>query len=379
MTSRIWNIVTGVYPPQSGGVADYTRIVAKGLAARGEDVHVWTGPTDDPGCGDAGVAVHRLPDQFGPIGLARLNAGIARARDSRILIQYVPHAFGWRAMNIPFCAWVAAQGRAELAVTFHEVAFPVFRGQSLRRNALGAVNRVMARLVVRAAKTIFVTASAWEKLLHGKVGRPRRIVWTPVPSNIRRIDDERAVASVRRRYANQGSFLVSHFAWAETPWISGVMSAMIGDLLRARDDLTFMLMGRGSGDMYRAVVKDDSSIRRRVAATGELTPRDLSCHLSACDLVVQPYPDGISGRRTTTMAALAHGLPVLSTEGCHTESIWRESGAVSLVPDANACELADRASRLLDSAAERRRVGAAGLKLYERAFDLRHTLDALCQ
>src|SRR5262245_59769784 len=62
---RIWHLVTGEYPPQPGGVADYTRLVAQGLAAAGDTVHVWAAraPGDTPQ--DVGVTVHRLPDHFG--------------------------------------------------------------------------------------------------------------------------------------------------------------------------------------------------------------------------------------------------------------------------------------------------------------------------
>jgi len=36
-----WAILTGEYPPQPGGVSDYTRLVAEGLAVGGDEVHVW--------------------------------------------------------------------------------------------------------------------------------------------------------------------------------------------------------------------------------------------------------------------------------------------------------------------------------------------------
>ena len=36
-----WHILTGEYPPQPGGVSDYTRMVAEGLAAAGDEVVVW--------------------------------------------------------------------------------------------------------------------------------------------------------------------------------------------------------------------------------------------------------------------------------------------------------------------------------------------------
>ena len=103
-------IITGEYPPQSGGVADYTRLVARGLAAAGDEVHVWAPAVPGPEPDDPGVTVHRLPGRFGPQGLAALDAGLRRLPGpARILVQYVPHAFGWKAMNVPFCLWLRAR------------------------------------------------------------------------------------------------------------------------------------------------------------------------------------------------------------------------------------------------------------------------------
>jgi hypothetical protein len=36
-----WHLVTCEYPPQVGGVSDYSLAVATGLAAAGQTVHVW--------------------------------------------------------------------------------------------------------------------------------------------------------------------------------------------------------------------------------------------------------------------------------------------------------------------------------------------------
>ncbi len=48
--------------------------------------------------------------------------------------------------------------------------------------------------------------------------------------------------------------------------------------------------------------------------------------------MIQPYPDGISSRRTSAMAGLALGLPIVSTSGHLTETIWAEHAAVVLTP-----------------------------------------------
>jgi glycosyltransferase involved in cell wall biosynthesis len=52
---------------------------------------------------------------------------------------------------------------------------------------------------------------------------------------------------------------------------------------------------------------------RHITWTGYLGVGQLSSYLAAADLAVLPFADGVSWRRTTLLAALAHGLPVLST------------------------------------------------------------------
>jgi glycosyltransferase involved in cell wall biosynthesis len=50
-----------------------------------------------------------------------------------------------------------------------------------------------------------------------------------------------------------------------------------------------------------------------VYRTGYTDLPEVSAHLLAADAVVMPYRDGVSFRRTTLIAALRHGCPVVST------------------------------------------------------------------
>ena len=63
-----------------------------------------------------------------------------------MLVQYVPHAFGWKGGNLPFCLWLWNRKDLRPWVMFHEVAYPFEAGDRLGRRALAAVNHVMARL-----------------------------------------------------------------------------------------------------------------------------------------------------------------------------------------------------------------------------------------
>ena len=150
-----WHVITGEYPPQFGGVSDYSRLVARGLASIGDNVDVWAPRWDVASDQSDGVSLNRLSDHFGPRSLATI--GRAMRPDARLLVQYVPHAFGHKAMNVPFCAWLFSQRKKRsIDVMFHEVGFPVRRSQAIRYNFLGLVNRVMAMLVARSASRLFV-------------------------------------------------------------------------------------------------------------------------------------------------------------------------------------------------------------------------------
>jgi glycosyltransferase involved in cell wall biosynthesis len=50
-----------------------------------------------------------------------------------------------------------------------------------------------------------------------------------------------------------------------------------------------------------------------VHRSGYVDPAQVSANLLASDVVVMPYRDGVSFRRTTLIAALRHGCPVVST------------------------------------------------------------------
>ena len=49
-----WHILSGEYPPQPGGVSDYTAGLAEGLAKAGAEVHVWVPPASGDCAGRRG-------------------------------------------------------------------------------------------------------------------------------------------------------------------------------------------------------------------------------------------------------------------------------------------------------------------------------------
>src|SRR5206468_1086025 len=69
-----------------------------------------------------------------------------------------------------------------------------------------------------------------------------------------------------------------------------------------------------------------------ILRTGFVEAAQVSAHLLACDAVVLPYRDGVSFRRGSLMAALAHGCTIITTEPQTTMPELRDGENVRLVP-----------------------------------------------
>jgi glycosyltransferase involved in cell wall biosynthesis len=77
------------------------------------------------------------------------------------------------------------------------------------------------------------------------------------------------------------------------------------------------------------------------------------------------------------MAGLALGLPIVTTEGRHSEPLWRQSGAVEFVPTDDPDQLVRAAERLLRDPRARANLGKAARLVYEREFALQRTVERL--
>jgi glycosyltransferase involved in cell wall biosynthesis len=375
-----WHII-GEYPPQPGGVSDYTGRVAAGLAQQGDEVHVWCGPSPNPDSGPAtpGVVVHRALGSFSPADLRSVGEQLDRfPAPRRILVQWVPHAYGYRSMNVGFCAWLrsrAARSGDQVDIMAHE-PFLSF-GRNYRQSAAALVHRLMTILLLRSAARVWISIPAWEGLLRPyALGRKIPFQWLPIPSNIPVAQNPSARENIRRLYAPDDTILIGHFGthgWPVTPLLESILE-MLGDVL---PDARVLLMGIGSREFRAEMTEKRPQLTPMIHATGALPPEDLSAHVAECDLLVQPYPDGVSSRRTSVMLGLSHAKAVVTTAGELTEPLWSASNALALAPAGDTKAFVRLVEQLACDPAERRRMGQAARKLYQARFDLSITIGAL--
>lgn len=372
-----WAILTGEYPPDPGGVSDYTGQLAKALVEAGDRVHVFAPPMKSPrivsrGGPADGVQVMRLDDTFGPRGIARLSrelSQLASAR-TRVLVQYVPQAFGFRGMNLLMSSWLALVGDLPIDVMFHEVAMPLEPNRAFRQNALAHVQRFMARSVARSAERIFVSTTWWAAVL-SMLAPGRAFRSLPVPSNIPAIAV--GCAEIRARYVrNDRPFLLGHFGALGQPELIETMVAT----LQANPGAQFLIIDHRAEQFVARLLARHGELKDRFHGVQGLSNEQVANHLAACDVLVQPYPDGVTTRRSSLMAGLALGLPVVSTRGIGTEDLW-QSQAAPMLTDYQPEAIATAVRQLLEDPTRRREVGESGRTLYRERFDLPQTVRKL--
>lgn len=370
--------MTGEFPPAPGGVSDYTFAVAAALAGAGECVHVWCPGARGSAADPAGVTVHRSDGHWTAADID----GFDRALDAlpgprRLLVQWVPHAFGRRSMNLRFCAWVVSRARAgdTIDLMVHEPFLP-FREGSWRQDVAAVVHRLMVWRLLRAARRTWVSIPAWTAALEPWAPQAMRFCWLPVPSNVPVSASPAAPSDPRSRFPVSVRQVIGHFGTYDR--LQGDrLHDLIPRLLDGRDDLGVLLLGRHGGDFARQVVARHPALAARVLAAPDLPAPDLSAHLLACDVLLQPYPDGASTRRTTLMAALSHGVPTVTTRGRLTEPFWESSRAVAMVGCDDHAALVGAVHRLVEDRDGRHEMAAAARALYETRFAMRHVVERL--
>ena len=375
------HIITSEYYPQPGGVSDYAKQVAEGLANEGEEIHVWCPETDRAllRTSNEAVLVHRELGQFMPDDLKRLGERLDTfPAPRRILVQWVPHGYGRRSMNLPFCTWLWRRAKRHgdvVEVMVHE-AFLTFSG-SWRQHGAALVHRLMTVILIQAASCAYFSASEcqrrWESFT---LGRRIPLQLLPVPSNIGVKRDEARIQAIRRRYSAEGTLLLGHFGTYGAPVLS-VLEPIVYEIGREIPNQPLLLLGRGSLEFRDHLVSQCPAWEKNLHATGPLTSDELSCYVSACDLLIQPYPDGATTRRTSLMVGLSHGKPIVTTKSPVTEPLWEQSGAVGLTGAGDTTSFVKLLGEVLKDPKERARLSEAACKLYQENFDISHTVAAL--
>jgi glycosyltransferase involved in cell wall biosynthesis len=273
-------------------------------------------------------------------------------------------------MNVPFCRWLArlAQNGADMRVMFHEPFF-YFGVERPWRNVLALVQRRMAAILLRSATRVYYSTESWKPLLEPH-GSPSSVEVLPIPATIPVDVPAAAVDRFKTRFS--GSPLIGHFG-TYGDHVAGELGRIVPLLIERLPRARILLTGRGAATFVRQI---GNGARARMDVVGEQDGVSIAAALRACDVLVQPFPDGVTTRRTSMMAALSSARPVVTTSGDLTEPLWSED-AVAMAPAGDQAQFVDEVARLAADTSRRQTVGMRGRQLYDERFALAGTIGRL--
>jgi len=108
---------------------------------------------------------------------------------------------------------------------------------------------------------------------------------------------------------------------------------------------------------------DELNLAEHVSWTGYVGGQEVSANFWASDICVLPYRDGVSFRRGTLMAALVHGLPIVSTYPRVEVAEIIENENMGLVPSDDAEALANKIAEVASQPQLRRRLACGAAEL----------------
>lgn len=352
-------LISGEYPPMEGGVGAFTQEIAKALAALGHTIHIITSRQARPPSPERRIGALLEPVD---IGFAQLHPRVRRWRWPSLAtvadivlrheldvvnIQYQAAAYHMRSPAANFLPW-RLKGLVKTAVTFHDLRVPYLFPKA------GRLRQKAVYFMARQAHGCITTNEADYQRLQALLETP--LAQIPIGSNITTYQPNHIeIEEVRDLWGLQSSdCLLGYFGFLnESKGADSLLHTLAG--LDSSTHLLFIGGQTGSSDarnnesflaQTRQLISE-LALDERVHWTGFVPEQRVSTFLAAADLMVMPYRDGVSLRRGTLMAVLAHGRPLITTEPAtstpelvHGQNVW-------LVPAADQVALAQAIQTLL--------------------------------
>ncbi len=315
-------MISGEFPPMPGGVGDFTRILSEDLRDCGHDISMLS---------RAGTASASLPlsivDGWSLRGMRQIRAWLRRVNPDIINLQFQTAAFDMS----PWIHFLPGFSRAPVVTTFHDLRFPYLFPKA------GPLRDWIVMRLARSSAGVITTNHEDDSRLRALP--KRRLI--PIGSSINRQSFDPEGRSTRRKQlgANDDTFLLGHFGFVKA--IKGVhhLIEALAQLRKDGQEVRLVFIGGRSNtidssedqrylrDLAERIRRLD--LEKAVRWTGFLTEAEVAEHFNAIDLMVLPFTDGASYRRSSLIAAIHQGCAILTTKPTididtfiHKQNLW---------------------------------------------------------
>jgi glycosyltransferase involved in cell wall biosynthesis len=317
--------ITAKTAPYVCGVGDYTINLAKQLK---ENCDLGLDLIVEKSCLPSTTPIVVLPsiEDWTSESFQTLFSKLKQAKVKTVILQYTCWLYSPQGFNlalIPF--WQQCSEHFQTILVAHETYYWSFKypGTWLK----GIVQQYVLQQLVRYSDHICCSSERYICQLRRYAQKENKIFPLPIPSNV-----PPEPLSKQDRLALHQSLgltpdpqpvltLFGCYASIQQSWLSRLDRR----LQELGKPVVWLLLGDAK--------KIAEPLHNPVIRPGFLDAIDLSHHLQLSDLMLLPHEFGISAKRTSLMAALEHGIPVIGTNGQLTDSFFHEIESVRLVSD----------------------------------------------
>ncbi len=357
-------LITGEYPPMQGGVADFTRELGRALLALGHEIHVLTSRSGG-GVATDGLKVSASVSNWNRASLRTVQQWVAQNELDVINLQYQTAAYDMAPLIhlLP-----RLTGDTPFVATFHDLRVPYLFPKA------GPIRDWWVLRLARDASAAIVTNVEDERRLRlaGVVSHTARI---PIGSNISGKLPGSYDRSAWRKKLGVGpeECLIAYFGFLNSSKGVDVLLKAMAAAVSTGLPLKLVIIGgrTGASDPTNAAyareidaLAEVLGLGERVTWTGFVESGDVSAFLTCADLCALPFVDGVSFRRGSYMAALAHGCPTVTTIPGQPIPELQERENVMLVPPGDVEALAAALVELASDEALRQRLGQGASALH---------------
>lgn len=297
------------------GIGDHTSTLVQELASRGHSVRVIH--DGQPGEAIGYSLVNGWPDGDLRDTRALVNAVSERASDA-VLVQFEQFSYGPRGFNPRMAHLFADLRRASPStrrVLFAHETYPDPDRPS--KAVMWSYQRAQIRSLARDADTVL--ASCTKVFARLKDANPRTFP-VPVHSNIPRQHLNRPEQRQRLGIADDelSVMVFGHLDSTRARWIAESFARV-----RRSAKAKLLYVGKAASVASELTGGDE----RRLVAIQNAAAEDVSAAMTASDLALAPFRDGVSGRRGSFAAYMEHQVPTLTNVGDLTDEYLRTAAA----------------------------------------------------
>ncbi len=227
--------------------------------------------------------------------------------------------------------------------------------------SLPAACQKILRFVLNRSRYVIVLGDDWRQYLISRMGVAAEKVavivnGVPGPGDL---DRPRSPSGAAARIVFLGQL-------GERKGVPDLLAAFQSPKMLARS-WTATVAGDGEVEEFRAAVTK-AGLQDRVAVPGWVGRETASGLLREADMFV--LPSHFEAMPIAILEAMAHGVPVIATPVGAIPEFLADGQTALLVPPGAPEKLADAMVRLINDAEERRRLGAAGKRIFDDRFDI---------